>query len=468
MAAISQIIPNLLGGVSQQADPLKLPGQVREAKNTLLDPTFGCRKRPPTSFIAKLDSGIPLDAKWFNIFRDGNERYVCCIYRENSSTRIRVWEADTGAERSVSISSVCQAYLDTETPRNIKELTINDYTLLTNTEKLVTMSTDTPEPEVNEALLVINQVAYNTTYSVDFLRDGQDLEQVKVYRAKKLSISPANLEITDDGGSCELAGSESFNEYRGDKRDLGFTITAQCTPTLINEFEPGATYPTGLEDDTANQNKYNNSGTGDLDYGFSVYATYHLGNPNDVAVGSYGYHQFTNSYDQGDITVRCEFKTVYTANGSDRRWVLMSGDIVQYTISPTAVFDWEVGQYAFDRLVLPSNVQEPAIGTIPAGSVTGVYFRITTVGQAEDVPTYRYKSVYRTNIVLNNGGRGWRKGDTLQQTAMGYTYDITVEEEEFGYAYESDATVSHTTPTDTSDGTLDVGTITSLAGQINS
>ena len=44
MAAISQQIPNLLGGVSQQADPLKLAGQVKESINAYLDPTFGCRK----------------------------------------------------------------------------------------------------------------------------------------------------------------------------------------------------------------------------------------------------------------------------------------------------------------------------------------------------------------------------------------------------------------------------------------
>ena len=48
MAAVSQSIPNLLGGVSQQPDPVKLPGQVREAVNAYLDPTFGCKKRPPT------------------------------------------------------------------------------------------------------------------------------------------------------------------------------------------------------------------------------------------------------------------------------------------------------------------------------------------------------------------------------------------------------------------------------------
>ena len=100
MAAISQIVPNLLGGVSQQPDPLKLPGQVKEAENVLLDPTFGCRKRPPTQFVGELATNVPEGAKWFNIFRNGTERYVSAIYTSSGVTSIRVWDADTGAEQT--------------------------------------------------------------------------------------------------------------------------------------------------------------------------------------------------------------------------------------------------------------------------------------------------------------------------------------------------------------------------------
>ena len=211
MAAISQIIPNLLGGVSQQPDPLKLPGQVREAKNTLLDPTFGCRKRPPTQFISRIGTDIPTDAKWFDIFRDSNERYVVAIYRESDVTRIRVWEADTGVERTVNIDASVGAYLDVSNPRSINPLTINDYTLLSNSERVVTMSASSVEESDAEALIVINQVAYNTTYTIDFLKDGEELTQEKVYRASKLSISPGSWEDEDEG-SCSAAGSETFSE----------------------------------------------------------------------------------------------------------------------------------------------------------------------------------------------------------------------------------------------------------------
>ena len=92
MAAISQQIPNLLGGASQQPDPVKLPGQVKDATNVLLDPTFGCKKRPPLRFTNLLATNIPkAQSKWFPIIRDENEHYVACLYRgPNSSTTYTV------------------------------------------------------------------------------------------------------------------------------------------------------------------------------------------------------------------------------------------------------------------------------------------------------------------------------------------------------------------------------------------
>ena len=117
MAAISQIVPNLLGGVSQQPDPLKLPGQVKEAENVLLDPTFGCRKRPPTQFVGELATNVPAGAKWFNIFRNGTKRYVSAIYTSGGSTSIRVWDADTGAEQTVNIASDAYEYLSAANPK---------------------------------------------------------------------------------------------------------------------------------------------------------------------------------------------------------------------------------------------------------------------------------------------------------------------------------------------------------------
>ena len=142
MAAISQVIPNLLGGVSQQPDPLKLPGQVREAENVLLDPTFGCRKRPPTQFVGKLTSEVPAGAKWFPIFRDGNERYVIAIFKDSDDkTQVRAYDTCTAQEVVVNVDPASEDYLDISDVSKFTQLTINDYTLIANKEKQVSMDT---------------------------------------------------------------------------------------------------------------------------------------------------------------------------------------------------------------------------------------------------------------------------------------------------------------------------------------
>ena len=45
MASVTQLVPTLTGGVSQQPDELKVPGQVNVANNVLPDVTHGLLKR---------------------------------------------------------------------------------------------------------------------------------------------------------------------------------------------------------------------------------------------------------------------------------------------------------------------------------------------------------------------------------------------------------------------------------------
>ena len=46
MTAVSQSYPNYLGGLNEQPDELKKPGQLSEALNVIPDPTIGLTRRP--------------------------------------------------------------------------------------------------------------------------------------------------------------------------------------------------------------------------------------------------------------------------------------------------------------------------------------------------------------------------------------------------------------------------------------
>ena len=241
MAAISQQIPNLLGGVSQQADPLKLAGQVKESINAYLDPTFGCRKRPPLQYIKNLASDIPSTAKWFFILRDSNERYGVTIYKNPVSPfdmKVRVFDLNTGNERTVTIGANVNAYLDTDNLDTLSTLTLADFTLIANSKREVSMNSVQLTNDPEEALVMINTVAYNTTYSIDLARDGVS-SQTKVYRATGLEVTPASYEVAD-GGLCSnhSAQDHSYSDPNdATKTGLQFRLVNQCAAFFDEETD---------------------------------------------------------------------------------------------------------------------------------------------------------------------------------------------------------------------------------------
>ena len=105
MAAVTQTIPNFLGGVSNQPDDKKLPGQVRGAINAYPDPTFGLTKRPGFKYLTQLatattggtayDNNDLDNAKWFYISRDTDEKYVGCVlgHATPATAAIHIWNA---------------------------------------------------------------------------------------------------------------------------------------------------------------------------------------------------------------------------------------------------------------------------------------------------------------------------------------------------------------------------------------
>ena len=327
MAAVSQKIPNLLGGISQQPDPVKLPGQVRDAQNVYLDPTFGARKRPPTEFIATLATNVPEAAKWFPIFRDNNERYAVAMYSDGTTGEfvVRAWSMNDGVEAPVAINDDAIAYFDGAVLDDISQVTIADYTLIANKGREVTMSKSNVEVSENEeALVTVNQVAYNSTYSIDLDGSNGTIAN-EVQGATKITVSPGSFGAYQDGGGCPNTGAQEHlvNLPADGKTGLSFRLIITC------------------------------------------YAEY-----------------------------------------------------------------------------IDSNPQDP-------------------------YPGY-YQSKYRVAVQLNNGGTGWEVGDVVTVSQGGWTFRITIQEVGTVLAYNSDGTVSYTTPANTAGGVLNIAEIVQgLADQVN-
>ncbi len=105
MASVTQLVPTLTGGVSQQPDELKVPGQVNVANNVLPDVTHGLLKRPGGKLIDSLSDGTNNstdNGKWFHYYRDEDEQYIGQVSRVGD---INMWKCSDGSEMTVNYTA---------------------------------------------------------------------------------------------------------------------------------------------------------------------------------------------------------------------------------------------------------------------------------------------------------------------------------------------------------------------------
>ena len=101
MTAVSQLVPNFLGGINEQPDELKKPGQVRDCVNFLPDVTYGLTKRPGLEYLNKFD--VEGDGTWIRYTKENNigkpADYIGYISRPGE---VFFWDAMTGEQQPVS------------------------------------------------------------------------------------------------------------------------------------------------------------------------------------------------------------------------------------------------------------------------------------------------------------------------------------------------------------------------------
>ena len=194
MPAINQRIPNFLGGVSQQPDTIKFPGQLRVCDNAVPDVTFGLMKRPPGEFVKTL-TNVNADGYWYEIIRDDDEKYLVQMTALSSYTGtkpIRIWNLLTGVEQSLTNSngdSLFTYMQQTGTTKPYAIQTIQDTTIITNPKQTVgtTGNTDTPLNSGDYAFARLDTIAYNTEY---VLYTGSTAPATQTYyRATALSVT---------------------------------------------------------------------------------------------------------------------------------------------------------------------------------------------------------------------------------------------------------------------------------------
>ena len=225
MAGITQTIPTYWGGISEQPDELKKPGQVTEAINVLPDVTNGLMKRPGSKLLGSTLNSAE-EGKWFSYYRDETEQYIGQIARNGA---IKMWRCSDGFEMTVNQDSAEQNYLIHTDDNHVQTLTLNDFTFITNRLQTTAMSSTVEPVRPPEAYIELKKVAYASQYAVN-LFDDTSVEDVTT--AIRLSISS---KVLGNDSLCPNVGTQIFKETAGRRQQ--WRVTGITTGnTAANNF----------------------------------------------------------------------------------------------------------------------------------------------------------------------------------------------------------------------------------------
>ena len=258
MASITQKISSVNGGISQQPDELKIPGQVVSAKNVLPDVTHGLQKRVGSKLVSTLNSQV--HGKWFSYYRDETEQYIGQISRTGN---VKMWRCSDGQEMTVtydsSTSSALGLYLVHNDDQDVQTLSLNDTTFICNRTKATAMTSTVEAAQPFQAFVELKQIKYASQYNLDIFNSTATNDLTTVTTATRLGISytlgTSNTNVRTEG-TCDSVGTQLFTVNHNDAgsyvslqtangtsfnnrgKNLYFRITSTGQPTTTGGATP--------------------------------------------------------------------------------------------------------------------------------------------------------------------------------------------------------------------------------------
>ena len=169
MALISQSIPNLINGVSQQPPSLRLNTQAEVQENGLSSVVTGLSKRPCTQHIADLGTISNLDKAFIHtIRRDENEFYSMVV---DTAGTIRVFDKD-GVSKTVTNNATSYLSGLTNPNKELAAVSIADSTFIVNKNTTVAKDTVVSGTRNPEALVYVKNADYSSTYRLKLTKGG--------------------------------------------------------------------------------------------------------------------------------------------------------------------------------------------------------------------------------------------------------------------------------------------------------
>ena len=419
MGSVTQLIPTLTGGISQQPDELKLPGQVNVADNVLPDVTHGLMKRPAGKYVTSLSDGTnnsQTNGKWFHYYRDEAEQYIGQVSRTGD---INMWKCSDGSEMNVTGSTSAMAtYLTHSSDEDIQTLTINDYTFLTNRLKTIAMSSTVAPVRDPEVFLELDQIKYASQYSLNIFDTTNFQTTTTATRISVELVRSSNnycntngriANHTDRVNNITRCQKTANSDGSGDAiNDENNDDVSPNVATRIFEVTSGGT----LVDNDA----ISTLGGTDFSYQVSVFNA----STSATAVATASGNNIVVTKSGHGLTLGQQVRIEGSTN-------IPTGTYTVGYVNPNVEFGVTVPDG------ISSDISSEAVNYYVGGQTgrSNLYFRITTTGQSTPVGSgsnVSYRTRYSTANDLLYGGEGWQAGDHVYVYMKDGYYKVTVDE----------------------------------------
>ena len=210
MALISQSIPNLINGVSQQPPSLRLATQAEVQENGLSNVVTGLSKRPSSDHVANLGTISNLDKAFIHtIRRDENEFYSMVV---DTAGTIKVFDKD-GTSKTVTNNA--SSYLNglSDPSKELAAVSIADSTFLVNKNTVVAKAATTSPARTPEALVYVKQADYSSTYRVVLTKSG-NTSTVEFATKSSTQASTGETQNAERGAATDLIAT-NLNTFSG-------------------------------------------------------------------------------------------------------------------------------------------------------------------------------------------------------------------------------------------------------------
>ena len=221
MPLVSDLIPSLLNGVSQQAPTVQDKSQGVVQENGYSDPVKGLKKRPGTQHVAKLSDASFASTFIHPIRRSGTETFIAVLTGSGNTIGdlVKVYDASDGTSKTVrarnsddqeitssstgdnlATFNEIKTYLTNGNPNsNYTATTVADFTYLVNKSITVAKESATSATRNPEALVYVRGGDYATSYKIEIQQDGVNSDEY--YTVAELTTA----ESSTSGGEANIA-----------------------------------------------------------------------------------------------------------------------------------------------------------------------------------------------------------------------------------------------------------------------